>query len=173
MENFFEAQKYPLKTQLVHSCILSKIDYFNSLYFNLPLNQQKKLQRLLNASIRFIFNIKCRKTSITIYLKKAHILPISLRIRFKVCTMVYKCVNGVAPLYLSNLLHLKRSLESLRVSDDKTLLYEPRLEQQNYRNRRFEIAAPREWNLLPRPLREASSLETFKVKLKTYFFNQY
>ena len=74
----------PLKTQLVHSCILSKIDYCNSLYFNLPLNQQKKLQRLLNASIRFIFNIKCRKTSITTYLKKAHILPISLRIRFKV-----------------------------------------------------------------------------------------
>ena len=87
--------------------------------------------------------------------------------------MVYKCVYGVAPTYLSELLIAKRSLPSLRVSEDTTLLHEPRREQQNYKNRRFQVAGPREWNLLPRFLREISSLELFKSKLKTHFYNQY
>ena len=87
--------------------------------------------------------------------------------------MVYKCVYEIAREYLSNLLCVKQSLESLRVYSNKTLLYEPRLEKENYRNRKFEVAGPREWNLLPRSLREISSLETFKARLKTFFFNQF
>ena len=87
--------------------------------------------------------------------------------------MVYKCVYGVAPIYLSKLLIAKRSLPSLRVSEDTTLLHEPRREQQNYKNRRFEVAGPHEWNLLPRSLREISSIENFKSQLKTHFYNQY
>ena len=162
-----------LKLQLVHACILSKIDYCNSIYFNLPLKQLKKLQRLLNASIRFIFNIKKRKVSITPFLKQAHILPVNLRIRYKMCVMVYKCVYNIAPQYLSSLLYFKTSLESLRVYNDTTLLYEPRLEKENYKNRKFEVVGPREWNVLPRSLREISSLETFKVHLKTFFFGKF
>ena len=87
--------------------------------------------------------------------------------------MVYKCVYCIAPTYLSNLVHEKQSLASLRVYEDTTLLHEPRREQQNYKNRRFEVAGPREWNLLPRSLREISFFENFKRKLKTHFYNQY
>ena len=162
-----------LKTQLVHSCILSKIDYCNSLYLNLPLKQINKLQRLLNASIRFIFNIKQRKTSITPYFKKAHILPVKLRLRFKMCVLVFKCVNGLAPHYLMSLIRRKISLESLRVFLDTTLLHEPRLERQNFKNRKFEISGPRQWNMLPQAIREITSLELFKSRLKTFLFSQF
>ena len=162
-----------LKIQLVHSCILSRMDYGNSLYLNLPLKQLKKLQRLLNASIRFIFNIRDRRASITPYLKKAHILPVQLRVRFKVCVLVFKCVNGLAPPYLSNLINQKDTLESLRIYNDKTLLNEPRLAKQNYKNRSFYIAGPRQWNMLPREIREVSSVDLFKSKLKTFLFDQF
>ena len=87
--------------------------------------------------------------------------------------MVYKCVYNIAPQYLSSLLCFKTSLESLRVYNDTTLLYEPRLEKENYKNRKFEVVGPREWNVLPRSLREISSLETFKVNLKTFFFGKF
>ena len=57
-----------LKTQMVHACILSRTDYCNSLYIDLPKQEIKKLQRLMNAAVRFIFNIKRRRTLITPYL---------------------------------------------------------------------------------------------------------
>merc|ERR1712183_417205 len=39
-----------LRTQLVHSSILSRINYCNSLYTFLPKTQTKKLQKLINSS---------------------------------------------------------------------------------------------------------------------------
>ena len=89
-----------LKTQLVHSCVIPKLDYCNALYLNLPSTDISKLQRLMNAAIRFIFNIRKRQTSITPYLKKCHILPVVLRIRFKISVLVFKCMNDMAPEYL-------------------------------------------------------------------------
>ena len=169
----FKLNSVSLRTQLVHSCILSKMDYCNSLYFNLPLEQIQKLQRLMNACVRFIFRIKQRKTSITSYLKKAHILPVLLRIRFKICVTVFKCINELAPSYLCKLISNKNSLQSLGVYQDKTLLHEPLFDKQNYKNRRFTISGPREWNMLPQSLREVSSLELFKSKLKTFLFSKF
>ena len=87
--------------------------------------------------------------------------------------MVYKCIHGLAPEYLSILLMKKSSLPSLRVFTDTTLLDEPKLDAQNYRNRRFEMAAPREWNTLPKFIRESTTLESFKTRLKTMLFDQF
>ena len=137
------------------------------------MKQIKKLQRLLNASLKFIFNIKRRKFPATFYMKKSHILPVKLRIRFKMCLIIFKCVNGIAPDYLANLIRNKISLGCLRISEDRTLLNEPRLDHQNFKNRRFEISAPREWNKLPRSIREITSLDLFKTRLKTFLFNQF
>ena len=41
-----------------------------------------------------------------------------------------------------------------------------------YGDRRFGVAAPRLWNSLPVELKAASSLISFKRKLKTYLFLQ-
>ena len=87
--------------------------------------------------------------------------------------MVYKFLNGTAPSYLSELIVKKQSLQSLRVHDDRTMLYVPRLDNQNYRNRRFEIAAPRQWNMIPQAIRQCKTLDIFKSKLKTFLFGQF
>ena len=106
-------------------------------------------------------------------LKKAHILPVQLRVRFKICVLVFKCVNDIAPPYLCNLISRKHTLESLRIYNDKTLLNEPRLHKLNWKNRSFYISGPRQWNMLPRLIREVSSVELFKSKLKTFLFDQF
>ena len=67
----------------------------------------------------------------------------------------------------------KNSLDSLRISDDRTLLYEPRLDQRNYKNRQFDIYGPRQWNALPRDIREITSLDNFKSRLKTFLFEKF
>ena len=63
-----------LRTQLVHSTILSRINYCSSLYTCIPKSQTSKLQKLINASTRFIFNITGIKRfeHITPFLKELH-----------------------------------------------------------------------------------------------------
>ena len=50
-----------------------------------------------------------------IIMKSLHWLPVSQRITFKICLLIYKALNGLAPIYLSDLLVprcYKRSLRS-------------------------------------------------------------
>ena len=168
-------QNTALKIQLVHSCILCHIDYCNSLFVGLSQKEIKRLQRLMNASVRFIYNLNKRDytISITDYLKKCHFLPVKLRIDFKMCVLVYKCLNGIAPKYMQEMINMKNSLESLRVYNDSTLLHIPQLHKLNYKNAKFSTVAPSLWNKLPKTVRMSSSLAIFKCKLKTYFFTQF
>ena len=167
-------QDTSLKILIVKSCILSHIDYCNSLYVFLPDNQIKKLQRLMNSAIRFIYNIRLSDNySITYYMKKCHFLPVKARIEYKIAMLVYKCFNNLAPPYLQNLIHSKTSLASLRVYEDKFLLKTPKLSSYNYKNRQFSSAAPRIWNKLPQEIRRSGSLLIFQSKLKTYLFSRY
>ena len=88
-----------IRTQLIDSCVLSRLHFCNALYFNLPNKTSYKLQKILNARARFIFKIYCirRQKSITPYLQKLYFLPIKFRVDFKVCLMVYKWINNQAP----------------------------------------------------------------------------
>ena len=161
-----------LKTQKAHACVISQIDYCSSLYTNLPKKELRRLQKLMNSTVRFIFNIRKPRTSITPYLKKCHLLPVDLRIKFKVCVLTFKSFHNLAPVYLQTLITPKSSLESLRIHNDKTLL-DQSFPLNNFKNRRFSVAGPKIWNELPKSIREITSINEFKSKLKTYLFTQF
>ena len=106
VENIKKVVDRKLRTQLVHSGILSHVNYCNSLYASLPHTQTNKLQKLINASVRFIFNItgKQRLEHITPFSQQLHFLPMNFRIKFKICLMTYKCINNRSPTYLQELI---------------------------------------------------------------------
>ena len=71
-----------LKIQLVHSLIHMPIDNYNGTYIALPSKHLRKLQRIQNAAVKYIFNLKGkdRFQSMTPYLKELHFLPVYFHI---------------------------------------------------------------------------------------------
>ena len=68
---------YDLKVQLVQNLILTKVDYCNAILYGTTKKELSKLQKLMNASVRFIFNLKGEKyrENIKPCMKKVHFLP--------------------------------------------------------------------------------------------------
>ena len=99
---------------------------------------------------------------------------ISLRIDYKILLLTFKCIYGLAPTYLSDLISIKsNSLYNLR-STGKLLLDHPKGKMLTTLGARsFSAAAPKLWNELPVELRQATSLNSFKSRLKTYLFKKY
>ena len=105
---------------LFHTLVTSRIDHCNSLLFGLPDCRLNKLQRVLTAAARLIY-MAPKFCHITPILVELHWLPVRWRIDYKILLITFKAINGLAPLYLSDLVSIKSSTYSLRSNDSKIL----------------------------------------------------
>ena len=111
--------------------------------------------------------------SVTECMYNLHWLPVKLRIRYKVLTIVQKCIHGDAPTYLKELIKLKIASRSFRSSQDETLLQVPYTKNETFADRALSVCGPIQWNLLPRSMREISSYDSFIKKLKTMLLKEH
>ena len=150
-------------TSLMHAIVSSRIDYCNSLLYGVNKSVVQKLQKVQNAAARLISKRRKRE-SVADVLKDLHWLPVEQRIIFKLLTLTYKILYGLAPESLSSLLSISRA--------DTFLLNYVYLNS-TYGRRSFSYAAPRYWNALPQSIRLSSNLEGFKKATKHLLFNQF
>ena len=97
-------------------------------------------------------------------------------IEHKLLTLTFKAVHGQAPPYLSELISRRSTLRPVLRSNHSLLLTFPKItsrEEKSTADRAFSLSAPKLWNSLPEELRNCSSVETFKGKLKTFLFTKY
>ena len=90
-----------------------QIDFCNSLLFGLPKKQLDKLQRILNVAARITTKTK-KCQHISPVLRNLHWLPVTKWIEFKILTMTYKALNGMAPSYICVLLQVHQPNRNLR-----------------------------------------------------------
>ena len=172
LRNIGRLRKYLNRTaceQVVHAFITSRLDMANSLLYGLPQEQINRLQRIQNIAARVV-TLSKKSCHITPVLKHLHWLPVQLRIVYKILLIVYKAINGHAPLYIVKLLSFYTPPRNLR-SNEKLLLIEPK-SKHSWGDRYFVVAAPRLWNKLPLYVRTSQSLDVFKKNLKTYLMLQ-
>ena len=150
---------------LIHAVISSRLDYCNSLFFNISKSNLYKLQKVQNAAARLIAR-KRKRDGISATLEKLHWLPIESRVIFKILLLVFKCINGIC----SDNLVSKLKLKKYNCRSEYYLQLETRKASTKHGRRTFEYAGPRLWNTLPLNIRSEKEAESFKRKVKSLLF---
>ena len=160
----------PLITQdaahtLVQAFVTSKLYYGNALYFGISKPQLHKLQLIQNATASLVCGVR-NYVHITQVVRALHWFPIQHRIEYKVVLLGFKAIQGLTPLYISDLLQFHRPARPLN------FLEVPRTRCKTFGDHAFSAVAPRLWNIIPANLRAQNSILVFKKYLKTYLFRK-
>ena len=153
---------------ITQALVTSRLDYCNTLLAGSSKYQIDKLQRIQNISCRLICNIN-RYDHVSPAMRNLHWLKITERIVYKLCLLVYKCRNNLAPKYLTELLPSRTSSRPLR-STHSVNITETYFKNSQCQSSSFSSAGPRAWNSLPTRVKTAQSLNSFKSLLKTHLF---
>ena len=110
-----EKLNYGTAHSLIRALVHSRLDYCNGTLAGLPQYQLNKLQSILRASARLVLLLPGRASVSSLMRVRLHWLSFPQRIKFKLCSTVYKCLHDAAPAYLSEFcvpLPLKRTILS-------------------------------------------------------------
>jgi hypothetical protein len=148
---------------IVRSFVMSRVDYCNAIYLQLPQTTIQPLVRVLHAAARTISGTRLYD-HITPVLTDLHWLPLQQRIMYKVACIIFRCLQGTSAPYIAEHVHM---LDSERLMAAR-LLKVPRRQCYN-----FTCRAPVVWNNLPATLRSPElSLSAFLKQLKTFLFTE-
>ena len=102
---------------------------------------------------------------VTSSMQDLHWLNIPYWIQFKIACIMFKCINGQALKYLTDLLPSKQRPQQLHSSISS--IYPSILHRSSLAyNASFPAAGPRLWNSLPKHIRQQPSLDMFRSNLK-------
>ena len=88
---------------LIHSFVVNRVDYCNSVLSGITVVQTDRVQRILNAAARLLLRIPKFAPVAALIRDHLHWLPAAKRIKFKILLLVAKCIHQRAPSYLQEL----------------------------------------------------------------------
>jgi len=143
----------------------------NAILHGLPQSTVSPLQRVQNAAARVTLGLSPRD-HVRPALKELHWLPVTYRIQYKIALLMFIVHDNRCPVYLSESVQSASSdpaRQRLRSASSLDFIV-PRT-RTKFGDRAFSVAGPTVWNSLPESVTSATTLASFKRKLKTYLFN--
>jgi len=156
---------------LVVSLVHSRLDYGNFILVGLPAYLQRRLQSILNAVARLVFQLG-HYEHVSDALTTLHWLCYPQCVDIKVAVMAFCVLHGLMPPYLNSLVHVADlpGCHPLRLSSSHQLLV-PSFRLTTIGRCTFLVAASLLWNSLLSDICSSSSLSIFRQCLKTFFFH--
>ena len=135
---------------LVRALIHTRVDYCNGLLTAGPKYLLDKLQSVLRAVARLVLQLPYCASVSDIMWRQLHWLEMPDRVRFKLCTLVYRCLHGLVPHYLSDLCTpaMVHAQLGSSVTFERSLSI-PRTKTRTLVPRGFYFASSAAWNSLP------------------------
>jgi len=153
---------------LVQAFITCRLDYCNSLLFDVSNYLVQKVQSVQNAAARLITGTR-RCEHITPVLQKLHWLSVRQRVEFKLACLVHQSLAEQTPSYLASDIQLTTNTgrPQLRSASERICVV-PRT-RTSFGDRSFSAAGPCVWNALPSYLRQDMNYRHFKHALKGHY----
>jgi len=142
------------------------------MFYGITDSLMSRLQSVQDATARLVSGAR-RYDHIMPVLQELHWLPVRRRVDFKIATLVYLSLSGMAPPYLAADCQLvsDEGRHQLCSANSRTCVV--RRNCSSYGDRCFAAAGPRLWNSLPAHLRQTDiNSEQFKRQLKTFLFGR-
>ena len=148
---------------MVISCVLSRLDYCNSLLMGTPNSVIQPMQKVQNTHARLIFRAP-RHQNCTSLLQQLHWLPISERIKYKTACMCYKAIIFLICYTFTVLPALSALRQTHACSKSNASAAKPMAFALSH------ALAPTSGTISPKT---SGTLPSFKSKLKTFLFSEY
>ena len=139
------------------------------LWSNVPNTLLYKVQRMQNICARIIsknFNYMIRGIDLV---KSLHWMNVADRSRYFTCLLVFKCLHGMAPLYLENQICFKKDM-NMRCSN-RTSEFDVFIPPfvSSAKEKSLFIKGALIWNSLPIELKSMSNIDGFRSAYKKHF----
>ena len=164
--------KYALDRDLltmivIQSLVFSKMYYCSIVWSNTTASNICKLQAVQNFAARIITNSR-KFDHVTPLRCELHWLPVKLHLFYRDAILTFKCMNGMAPDYLSEKFVHRGSISGRCTRNSQSLnipLYKSATGQRTFYYRAVSL-----WNDLPANIKTSTTLNVFKTNLRRYLF---
>ena len=151
---------------VVNATVISKINYGDIVYASATSTNLQKVQQIQNFAARVIHRVPRRHHTSELIRQLDWMKTDQMR-HFHRLSMMYKCLNGMAPLYLSENFKYNRDIHS-HYTRQASNLHVP-MSTSSSHQRTFYGRSIQDFNALPTTLKQAQNFGKFKSSLKAHF----
>ena len=160
----------PTLITIINSLVFSKLLYCSSVWANTTKKNIELLQTVQNFAARIVSGTR-KFDHVTPILKQLQWLPIVKQLEVRDATMVFKCLNGLAPPYLCQKFKTRSEVHNCNTRN-RDRLHIP-LCRTAAGQRPFSFRGQKPWNSLPDEFQSITNLDVLKVKKKQHFLRVY
>ena len=155
------------KKLLCDSIILSLFSFADIVFMNIDMYLQRKVQKIQDYCLNFIFNIKKREHVNRAELRKSiNWLSMKDRRILNGLSLLYKTLNGKGPDYIRDMFTLVSEISERNTRTYPSNIWIPTGHVSAIHRKSFKFYIPKIWNSLPENIKNSNTIQTFKKKVK-------